>query len=159
MSSKVSHHGSSIIGFEYHSLGSFTSRYKNARIYIAEASMHTIYSYRSRRCSKYRLFPPLAWLLYFLSPDVRFACSTPFLVNDQAQGQVDSLIPLLFSHYNDAQYAIDISIALLETAVSGFDQAAYALLISYIQDERVVTRLDSFVDGCRYACTANPKWR
>ena len=82
--------------------------FKKTRIYITEASMHTVYSCRSRRCSKNYLFPPMARLLYFLGSDVKSACSNPFLVNDQAQGQVDSLIPLLFRQYNDAQFAIDI---------------------------------------------------
>ena len=78
---------------------------------------------------------------------------------NQAQGQVDTLIPILFYRYKDAQLAIDAAIVLLETAVANFEQAANALLTNHTQDDEVATKLGNFIDGCRYACTANLNWR
>ncbi|MCJ1239389.1 hypothetical protein MMC14_007385 [Varicellaria rhodocarpa] len=89
-----------------------------------------------------------------------------FIVNDilsvhkeVAQGQVDSLIPLLFRQHGAAQLAIDKAIVILKNAVASFDQAARILLARYTQDDITATCLGQFIEGCRYACTANLNWR
>ncbi len=78
----------------------------------------------------------------------------------QAQNQVDSLIPLLYRECaNDAQCAIDTATAYLRTAVFGFNEAAERLLTGTTDDVGLHTCLAKFINGCRYACTANLNWR
>lgn len=82
--------------------------------------------------------------------------SPPF----QAQNQVDSLIPLLYLECaNDAQCAINTATAYLHTAVFGFNGAAERLLAGTTDDAGLRACLVKFIDGCRYACTANLNWR
>lgn len=70
-----------------------------------------------------------------------------------------SLVPILFYQYNDAQLAVDKAIAMIETSVARFEMAANALLAQYTHDPVVAGHVRNFVDGCRYACTANLNWR
>jgi len=76
-----------------------------------------------------------------------------------AQGQVDSLIPLLYRECgNDAQRAIDAAFAYVHAAVLGFDEAAERLLDRTACDSGLRELLSHFIDGCRYACTGNLNW-
>ena len=77
----------------------------------------------------------------------------------QAQGQVDSLIPLLYiEHDHNAQAATNAATVLLKAAVTRFEAAADTLLESNAKNS-VLPDIISFIDSCRYACTANLEWR
>ena len=75
------------------------------------------------------------------------------------QGQVDSLLPILFHNCRDAQTAADVATAFLETAVTGFEEAATSLLKTVTGPEKLSEDVGRFIEGCRFACTANLNWR
>ena len=79
--------------------------------------------------------------------------------NVQEQGQVDSLIPLLFYDCRNAQTAADVGIAFYETAVGNFEKASHSLLRTVAGDDALSQRVSRFIEGCKYACTANLNWR
>ncbi len=73
---------------------------------------------------------------------------------------MDSLIPLLFvTHGHNAQAAVDHATRYLEESIMQFNFAADALLKSNAGDELFEADLAQFVNGCRFACTANLNWR
>ena len=75
-------------------------------------------------------------------------------------GQIDTLVPLLFHRYKEAQVAVDVAIAMLKSAIANFEKAAALLLALPAAEERQVREdIISFIDACRYASTANFKWR
>ncbi|KAL9611919.1 MAG: hypothetical protein Q9167_003472, partial [Letrouitia subvulpina] len=75
-----------------------------------------------------------------------------------ALGQVDSLIPLAYAYSQSTQVATDLSVHMIETAVTGFEEAVESLIASYTENDASHGDLDKFVDSCRYACTANLNW-
>lgn len=73
---------------------------------------------------------------------------------------MDTLIPLLYvAHQGNAQAAVDNAAGLLRDAVARFNVAANALLEDNAGDKVAEADLVSFIDSCRYACTANLNWR
>jgi hypothetical protein len=73
---------------------------------------------------------------------------------------VDSLIPLLYvEHGHNAQAAVNDATAILEAAVVRFEKAANTLLEDKTNDRLTIPGITSFLDSCRYACTANLRWR
>ena len=53
-----------------------------------------------------------------------------------------------------------MSVHIVKDAVEGFEAAAHALLAPTAgQDESTHAKTRDFIDGCRYACTANLDWR
>ena len=75
----------------------------------------------------------------------------------KAQGQVDSLIPLLFHELGDAQAAVDRATDYFRSAVAEFERAAAELLGRYAAQPEVGD-LGRFVESCKYACQANLDW-
>lgn len=73
---------------------------------------------------------------------------------------MDTLIPLLFiAHEHNLQAAMDDATGILRDSVTRFDLAANALLKDNAGDKLVKADLAKFIDGCRYASTANLNFR
>ncbi|KAF2648757.1 hypothetical protein K491DRAFT_566743, partial [Lophiostoma macrostomum CBS 122681] len=75
-----------------------------------------------------------------------------------AQGQVDSLVPILFLQYGSLQQAIRTAAGMMSQAVQTLDDAADALQRECDQDPLLKERIGQFVDGCKYACTGSLHW-
>ncbi|KAL7623302.1 hypothetical protein AAE478_006983 [Parahypoxylon ruwenzoriense] len=76
----------------------------------------------------------------------------------QAQSQTDSLIPLL-SVQLGVQGAIDRATDIVRLSVQRFEEAEKRILERYSSIPKVQEDILKFVDGCKYACTANLNWR
>ena len=75
------------------------------------------------------------------------------------QGQVDSLIPLLYLRHGNLEAAMDAAIVSLKTSIAAFEFSSRRLLDRYSDDTDTFVSLDKFIHGCRCACTANLNWR
>lgn len=75
-----------------------------------------------------------------------------------AVGQLATLVPLLCAEGADLQAAVDIAVRMMRDSAKAFDDAAAALQGRYAHDEVLKTKLDLFVVGCRYPCTATLDW-
>ncbi|PVI05614.1 terpenoid synthase [Periconia macrospinosa] len=73
-------------------------------------------------------------------------------------GQTDSLIPLLAVELGSVQSALDVASKMLQDSVIAIDAAADALLARHARDTALCANLQKFIDGCKYACTANLNW-
>ncbi|KAL9095768.1 MAG: hypothetical protein Q9165_002200 [Trypethelium subeluteriae] len=76
----------------------------------------------------------------------------------QAQDTVDSLIPLLYLKYGNAQDAIEIAISGLEAEIRNFDQTSGKLLARYSYDPTTQEALSTFIKACQFNCTGNLHW-
>lgn len=76
----------------------------------------------------------------------------------QYQSQVDSLIPLLVKDLDSVQGAVDHSSGLIIQSVQALDEAEEILKERYGSDAKY-KEMCQFIDGCKYACTANLNWR
>lgn len=85
--------------------------------------------------------------------------TTRLCYEKQKNGQVDTLIPLLYQEYGNAQTAADVALALVKTAVSSFEETARSLLQTVAGDAALTRDVIRFIEGCRYACTGNLDWR
>lgn len=74
------------------------------------------------------------------------------------QGQVDSILPVLFVEHHSMDIAMRIATSLIERSVQRFDQAAERLLQRHEQSSAVQRDLTKFIDSCKYACTGNLRW-
>lgn len=81
-----------------------------------------------------------------------------WLTSDQASGQVDSLVPLLYHERGDAQQAMDAAIEEIQGAVEQFDGAAATLRQKYAQHVSGAD-VERMIKGCQHACTSNVVWR
>jgi hypothetical protein len=77
----------------------------------------------------------------------------------QEQGQVDSLIPLLLQDTISVQQAIDHACDILKSSIQRFDLAEKHILEQYSTKPGLQNDLQSFIDSCKHACTANLNWR
>ena len=57
------------------------------------------------------------------------------------------------------QDAVDNAVEMIKSAVKAFDLIAEQLLARHLHDTELTLKLQKYVDGCRYACTANLNWR
>lgn len=74
------------------------------------------------------------------------------------QGQIDSLIPILYVREGSLQGAFEVAMSILEASVKAFSQCSQRLLARYAHDQQVHRALQKFITGCQYACTANLNW-
>ncbi|KAI4265004.1 MAG: hypothetical protein L6R38_009716, partial [Xanthoria sp. 2 TBL-2021] len=74
------------------------------------------------------------------------------------QGQVDTLIPLLYAQYGTLEVSTDKAIETLKTSVTAFELSAQKLLGRYRVDVELWGKLKKFVHACQCACTANLTW-
>ncbi|KAK7911630.1 terpenoid synthase [Apiospora marii] len=77
----------------------------------------------------------------------------------QAQSQVDTLIPLLFLELGSIQAAIDHGAEMVKASIGRFEAAEENLLARYSDRPNSGRALKDYIDGCKYACTANLNWR
>ena len=77
------------------------------------------------------------------------------------QGATESLIPVLCAKYLDAQAAADEVVAAVEHTVQKFNDVAARIIRHHsdIEDPEVVKDLVRFVEGCKYYCAGNLRWR
>lgn len=54
---------------------------------------------------------------------------------------------------------MDEAVDMLRNAISRLDISAATLLGEVAGDEVIQEQVASFIDSCRYACTANLEWR
>ncbi|PWY88674.1 terpenoid synthase [Aspergillus sclerotioniger CBS 115572] len=72
--------------------------------------------------------------------------------------QTDSLIPLLYAERGGPlQDAVDTAVHTVRESVAEFDRVADTFLIDK-QDDPQLLNLSNFIDGCKFACTANLNW-
>ncbi|KAE8149091.1 terpenoid synthase [Aspergillus avenaceus] len=72
--------------------------------------------------------------------------------------QTDSLIPLLYAERGGSlQDAVDTAARTVCNSVAEFDRVAEAFLIDNQEDPQL-GNLSKFIDGCKFACTANLNW-
>ena len=81
------------------------------------------------------------------------------LKKEIAQGQIDTLIPLLYvEHGCDLQRAVNEATTMLEEEISKFERAE-ANLLATEADEDTKEQLRLFIRGCKYGCTGSLRWR
>ncbi|KAJ5274029.1 terpenoid synthase [Penicillium angulare] len=56
------------------------------------------------------------------------------------------------------QKAIDVAVETVSSSVAEFDQIADKVLDMHTGDEKLAANLNNFIDGCKFACTANLNW-
>lgn len=76
----------------------------------------------------------------------------------QDQSQVDTLIPLLALRLGTVQKAITSASEIVRESIKRFEAAEKELLERY-SDSKVQEDIRKFIDGSKYACTANLNWR
>jgi hypothetical protein len=89
-----------------------------------------------------------------LQPPIITADKNPL----QAQDQTDSLIPLLYVQHGSLQKAIDVAARSISSSVAEFDQISSQVVNRDFDNEDMRANLKRFIDGCKYACTANLNW-
>ena len=77
----------------------------------------------------------------------------------QAQGQVTTLIPLLYTQVGSLQKAVDIAIETISSGLDSFEVTAQRLLEEYPDDPVTREKLQKYILGCKYAITGNLEWR
>lgn len=77
-----------------------------------------------------------------------------------AQGETDSLIPILVGQGKSLQEAMDHAFGMTQSAKWALDAAALRLSekVSVSHDERVCEDVKRYVDSCRIACTGSTNW-
>jgi hypothetical protein len=75
-----------------------------------------------------------------------------------AQGQVDSILPILFARHGSMDAALSISVDLIVQSIRSIDNSAERLLQQYGKDLILRRDLRAFIDSCKYACTGNLSW-
>ena len=75
-----------------------------------------------------------------------------------AQGQIDSILPILFAKHGSMDAAMSIAASLIVQSIRSLDIAAERLLQQHGKD--LVSRRDlrAFINSCKYACTGNLNW-
>ena len=80
-------------------------------------------------------------------------------VSLQDQAQVDTLIPLLALRLDSVQGAIIRASEIVNESIQRFEMAEKDLLQRYSKDSKTKEDISKFIDGAKYACTANLNWR
>lgn len=75
-----------------------------------------------------------------------------------AQGQVDSILPVLFAEHGSMDAAMSIAASLIVQSIRSVDVAAERLLQRHGKDLVLQHNLEDFIDSCKYACTGNLNW-
>ncbi|OOF90465.1 hypothetical protein ASPCADRAFT_59329, partial [Aspergillus carbonarius ITEM 5010] len=70
----------------------------------------------------------------------------------------DNLVTILYAKLGSPQEAVNHIVDSIRRTIIEFDGTAKRLRIRYSTDPDVLTDLESFIDGCRYYCTANLTW-
>ncbi|OTB16541.1 hypothetical protein K445DRAFT_21496 [Daldinia sp. EC12] len=74
------------------------------------------------------------------------------------QSQVDSLIPLLSLQLGSVQAAINYAVEIVHSSVQRFEAAEKRILQRYSSMPDLCGDIRKFIDGCKYAATANLNW-
>lgn len=74
------------------------------------------------------------------------------------QGQVDSILPVLYVEHGSMSIAMSIATGVIKRAVENLDAAADRLLERHGQTPTLRKDLVKFIDTCKYACTGNLSW-
>ncbi|KAA6411299.1 MAG: hypothetical protein FRX48_04579 [Lasallia pustulata] len=86
-------------------------------------------------------------------------CNDMLSLNKElAQKQVDTLIPLLYIRHGSLPAAFDNAVETVKCSIQAVDSSSQKLLARYSQDPVVYDKLQKFICGCKYACTANVNW-
>ncbi|KAL5115784.1 hypothetical protein ACEQ8H_006279 [Pleosporales sp. CAS-2024a] len=75
-----------------------------------------------------------------------------------AQGQVDSILPVLYAEHGSMDAAMRTAASLIAQSIRSVDGAAERLLKRCGQDTGLHRDLEAFIDSCKYACTGNLSW-
>ena len=54
---------------------------------------------------------------------------------------------------------MNVAFANIRDSVESFDAASSRLLQAFEHDRPTRVQIENFIDGCKYACTANLDWR
>ncbi|KAI1501866.1 terpenoid synthase [Biscogniauxia marginata] len=74
------------------------------------------------------------------------------------QGQVDTLIPLLSLKLGSVQAAVNEAADMVRSSIRRFEAAERDLLESQSSAPGTQENVRKFIEGCKYACTANMNW-
>jgi hypothetical protein len=75
-----------------------------------------------------------------------------------AQGQVDSILPVLFTEHGSMEAAMQTATNIIAQAIRSVDDAAERILQRHETDDNLHRDLTAFIDSCKYACTGNLSW-
>jgi hypothetical protein len=68
-------------------------------------------------------------------------------------------VPLLFLELGSVQAAVDRAADMIRSSVRRFDEAESEILASFSHDPEALESIRKFIEGCKFACTANLNWR
>ncbi|KAI0486517.1 terpenoid synthase [Xylaria cf. heliscus] len=74
------------------------------------------------------------------------------------QSQVDTVVPLLAARLGSVQDAINHAVDLLQSSVHRLEEAEQYLLRQLPDTPGLYDDVESFIRGCKYACTTNLNW-
>ncbi|XXH02823.1 hypothetical protein Hte_009210 [Hypoxylon texense] len=74
------------------------------------------------------------------------------------QSQVDTLIPLLVVRLGSVQAAVDYATDMIRSSIQRLEVAEKDILNRYETDPKAQD-IQRYIDGCKFACTANLNWR
>ncbi|KAF2964683.1 hypothetical protein GQX73_g8904 [Xylaria multiplex] len=82
-------------------------------------------------------------------------------INDllSAQSQADTLVPLLFLKLKSVQAAIDEAALMVSRSIDRLDAAENEILAQYSTSPKTQDMIQTHIDACKFACTANLNWR
>ncbi|KAI1503050.1 terpenoid synthase [Biscogniauxia marginata] len=75
-----------------------------------------------------------------------------------AQSQTDTLIPLLLTQLGSVQAAVNQAVEIVRLSIHRFEAAEQNILQRYSCAPDVQADIRRYVEGCKFACTANLKW-
>ncbi|KAI0380854.1 terpenoid synthase [Hypomontagnella monticulosa] len=75
------------------------------------------------------------------------------------QGEVDSLVPLLFLEQGSVQSAVDQATDIVRSSIQRLDAAEQEILERYSSMPALHSEIAEFIKSCKFACTGNLNWR
>lgn len=68
------------------------------------------------------------------------------------------MVPLLFLRLGSLQAAVDHGGEMVKTSIRRIEEAEKDILAKYPEESKSRQALKGYIDGCKYACTANLNW-
>ncbi|MCJ1333199.1 hypothetical protein MMC10_009893 [Thelotrema lepadinum] len=80
------------------------------------------------------------------------------LKKEIAQGQVVTLVPLIFKRVGSAQMAVDTALDSVSASLKSFELQSQKLLEEHSSDPITQGKLQKYILGCKYFITGNLSW-
>jgi hypothetical protein len=81
------------------------------------------------------------------------------LKKEVAQGQVDSILPILYLEHKSLDAAMTAATELITKAVEQLDDAELSIMQRDGMDGTQKSDIEKMIKGCKYACTGSLNWR